>query len=53
MATKDTGGIKLEWGNVEVISELLDKVVRREGFGNLLAENMPTILSKLPEEASP
>jgi aldehyde:ferredoxin oxidoreductase len=53
LTDKDTGGIKLEWGNVKVISELLEKVARREGFGKLLAENMPTILSKLPEEASP
>jgi len=53
LTEKDTDGIKLEWGNVEVISELLDKVARREGFGKLLAENMPTILAQFPEEASP
>jgi aldehyde:ferredoxin oxidoreductase len=34
-----TGGLKLEWGNVEVIDRLLDMAARREGhWGNLLAE---------------
>jgi aldehyde:ferredoxin oxidoreductase len=35
---KDTDGLKLEWGNYEVVFELLRKMAYREGFGNLLAE---------------
>ncbi len=35
---KDTDGLKLEWGNQEVILELIKKIAYREGFGNTLAE---------------
>lgn len=35
---EDTGGLPLEWGNAEMVLELLKKTVKREGFGNLLAE---------------
>ncbi|MEM2890582.1 MAG: aldehyde ferredoxin oxidoreductase family protein [Candidatus Hadarchaeum sp.] len=38
ISEKDTGGIKLEWGNQEAALAMLDKIVRREGFGDLLAE---------------
>jgi len=38
LTTKDTDGLKLEWGNKKVIMELVRKVVFREGFGNILAE---------------
>ena len=34
----DTGGLKLEWGDVELILELIRMISYREGFGNLLAE---------------
>ena len=34
-----TGGLKLEWGNVEAVDKLLDMAARREGWlGNLLAD---------------
>lgn len=35
---KDTDGLKLNWGDDEVVIKLLEKIARREGFGNLLAE---------------
>ncbi len=35
---KDTDGLKLEWGNKDVILELIRKTALREGFGNVLAE---------------
>jgi len=34
----DTDGLKLEWGNADVVLELTRKIAYREGFGNLLAE---------------
>ncbi|MFH1651248.1 MAG: aldehyde ferredoxin oxidoreductase family protein [Chloroflexota bacterium] len=34
----DTDGLDLTWGNEDAIIELLDKIARREGFGNVLAE---------------
>ena len=35
---KDTDGLKLNWGDTEVILELIRKITYREGFGNILAE---------------
>ena len=34
----DTDGLKLEWGDAEVILELTRKIAYREGFGSILAE---------------
>jgi len=33
----DTGGLALRWGDMGVVLQLLEKVARREGFGDLLA----------------
>jgi aldehyde:ferredoxin oxidoreductase len=35
---KDTGGMRLEWGDAETALELIRKISHREGFGDLLAE---------------
>jgi len=35
---EDTGGIELRFGNAQAVVELTEKIARREGFGNLLAE---------------
>jgi aldehyde:ferredoxin oxidoreductase len=35
---KDTGGLKLEWGDYQVVAELVNKVAYREGLGDILAE---------------
>lgn len=35
---KDTGGLKLEWGDAEVALELIRMIAFREGIGDLLAE---------------
>lgn len=35
---KDADGLSLEWGDTEVILELIRKISYREGFGNILAE---------------
>jgi aldehyde:ferredoxin oxidoreductase len=34
---KDTGGITLKWGDMEIVEKLLGMIVRREGIGNFLA----------------
>jgi len=34
----DTDGIDLSWGNAEAAIEVVHKVARKEGFGNLMAE---------------
>jgi aldehyde:ferredoxin oxidoreductase len=37
---KDTDGVELRFGNAEAMLWLVDKIARREGFGNLLAEGV-------------
>ncbi len=38
LSKKDTGGLALQWGNVEAAETLLQQLALREGFGDLLAE---------------
>ena len=38
LATEDTGGFELKWGDADVIIVLIHKIAKREGIGDLLAE---------------
>lgn len=38
LSEEETDGLKLEWGNSEVVFTLLNKIAYREGFGDILAE---------------
>ncbi|MCD6462065.1 MAG: aldehyde ferredoxin oxidoreductase, partial [Thermoplasmata archaeon] len=42
-----TGGLDLSWENAEGQMDLIEKVVRREGFGNLVAEGLYNIARRL------
>lgn len=35
---EDTGGIELTWGNHQAIIQILEKIGKREGFGDVLAD---------------
>ncbi|MDP2726204.1 MAG: aldehyde ferredoxin oxidoreductase C-terminal domain-containing protein [Dehalococcoidia bacterium] len=37
---EDLGGIDLTWGNLEAICQLLERIVKREGIGDTLAEGL-------------
>jgi aldehyde:ferredoxin oxidoreductase len=37
---KDTDGLEMTWGNGEAVMEMLLKIAKREGFGNVLAEGV-------------
>ena len=52
LTSEETGGIELKWGDVAVVSKMLDTMSRREGFGDVLADSMPMILARLNPEAS-
>lgn len=43
---KDTDGLVLRWGDEKLIIELIHKIAKREGFGNLLAEG-PYLMAKI------
>ena len=38
LKTKETDGLDMTWGNMDAVLQLLPRIARREGFGNLLAE---------------
>lgn len=38
ITNKDTDGIKMTWGNARSIISMLEKMVEREGFGDILAD---------------
>jgi len=38
LTEEDTGGLKLEWGDVDLIMELIRSISYREGYGDTLAE---------------
>ena len=38
LSAQDTKGLKLTWGNIKAVIELLSKIAHREGIGDLLAE---------------
>ena len=44
---KDTAGLKLEWGNEDVLFELIRQITHREGFGNLLADGFKSAIAKI------
>ncbi len=44
---EDTGGIKLKWGDAEAVIELLNKMVNREGIGDILADGIKVASEKI------
>ncbi len=48
-----TEGIKLNFGNEEALKPLIEKIAKREGFGDLLAEGSYRVAEQLGEEAIP
>jgi len=47
ISEEETGGIKLEWGNEEVILKLIEQIAYRRGFGAILADGTKKAGKKL------
>jgi aldehyde:ferredoxin oxidoreductase len=47
LTKKDTDGLELTWGNADAIISLLEKMGRREGIGDLLAEGAKAAATKI------
>jgi aldehyde:ferredoxin oxidoreductase len=47
LTEKDTQGLHLEFGNPDVMIELIHEIARREGIGDLLAEGTKSMSEKL------
>ena len=44
---EDTGGIELTWGNHRALIAILEKMVTREGFGDILADGIKSASEKI------
>jgi aldehyde:ferredoxin oxidoreductase len=51
LTRKDLDGLDMKWGNVEAVKTLLEKIAKREGVGNLLAEGVKRASEKVGGEA--
>ncbi len=51
ISKEDTDGIPLEWGNAEAQIEMLMRTIRREGFGDLLADGSALAAEKIGKGA--
>ena len=47
ITTKDTGGMDLEWGNEDVVDQLIKDIAYRRGFGDILADGADRASDKL------
>jgi len=50
LTAADTGGLPLEWGNVDTVHTLLDMIAARQGFGDLLAEGARRVAARYGAE---
>ncbi len=48
---KTTGGLELRWGNAEAMIKLLGMMIRREGFGDVLADGVKAAVAKVGPES--
>jgi aldehyde:ferredoxin oxidoreductase len=51
LTDKDTGGLKLEWGNDEAVLELVRQIAYREGIGDILAEGPLRAAEKIGKDS--
>jgi aldehyde:ferredoxin oxidoreductase len=49
----DTGGIELRWGDHEAMNAMLEKLARREAFGDVLADGVMRASQRLGPSAEP
>lgn len=47
----DVDGLNLKWGNTEAIVKLTEKIIKREGFGDVLADGVQKAAQKIGNDA--
>jgi len=52
LTKEDTDGLEMTWGNVEEVAKMLQKIARRQGFGDILAEGVKRASSRIGGEAA-
>jgi len=53
ISLEDTGGLELSWGNGDAVIEMIHRIGRREGIGDLLADGIRRAAQKLGPQAEP
>ena len=53
ISKEDTGGIELRWGDHRAMNAMMEKLARREDFGDVLALGVMRAAEKLGQEAVP
>ncbi|MBW1848642.1 MAG: aldehyde ferredoxin oxidoreductase family protein [Deltaproteobacteria bacterium] len=48
---KTTGGLELTWGNKDAIIKLVGMIIKREGFGDTLADGVKAAVQKIGKES--
>ena len=51
LTNDDTGGLEFTWGNADLIVDLVHKIGKREGIGNMLAEGTRRMAEKLGKDS--
>jgi len=51
LSDKQTDGLKLEWGDENVVFELIRKIALREGFGDTLADGFKGAIAKIGNDS--
>jgi len=51
LTAKDTDGLDLSFGNASAMLEMVEKIAKREGFGDLLAEGVAKAAPRIGREA--
>jgi len=51
ITSKDTNGIELTWGNYEAANQMIHRIARRQGFGDVLAEGAMRAAQRIGGEA--
>lgn len=52
ITSKDTDGIELKWGDDAAVLKMIEKIARREGFGDVLAEGSKRAARKIGGNAA-
>lgn len=52
ISKRDTGGIELSWGNIDAAIEMIHKIAKREGFGDVLAEGTKIAARRIGSQAT-
>jgi len=50
---EDTDGIELRWGNIDAVIAMLDKMAKREGFGDVLADGIRKAAERIGPASRP